>query len=587
MEDLSQESKNNKTADIAKGRSGRSDADGVKSVEDRASQKSAGHIEDPLLTFQVDFADFDKNKDGFLTADEFEIVENDKSYDSELRRVAGLLKRDIKSVEEYSNDEWFDENDGATVKDLEKMRASTSSVPQPGIGNWFRQNTPSFDGVHGIGIVPIPDPQSWGESKVATRILHVYKGSAAEYAGLQSGDLIKQVDGRDVTEMKHSDVLDLIDGPRGTRVSLQVERDGKLRSIAVERKRQISTDTPKTIFDTGAFGRSRAGENTPGSPTFCQPNSEYAKIIRKAAFEHYDPFSLGDLRELTHKYDCVISSSEDAHKKAQSELSRLTGDTYTNIQDAKEVEEQEAKKEVKKEVPPDVVEDDLGDGIVYLKLTDFKDRHDSDRMKEAIQRNKDAEAFVIDLRGNPGGLFNEAIEIASMFIPEGEIVRTHARENSDPADPRYVDKNYRLTRNRLQTEVTDIDGDTEVDEKHRQRYLIDGRPVVVLIDRTSASSAEVFSGALKDNGVATLVGRPSFGKGIGQSTFRINDQHSLKLTTFRFTTPSGVWPGNAGNKRYGIKPDVDIYQGTWIKAGSDRDKQLQEAVSILNQKLQP
>lgn len=216
-----------------------------KDVADKAKDNT---IDDPLKKFEIDFAKFDRDKSGFLTLNELEIVEGDKSNDADMRRVAGLLKRDIESVEEYSNDEWFDENDGITAKDLHKMRESDHSVAQPGVVNWIRSVLPSFDNAQGIGIVPIPDPLSWGEKSIPTRILHVYKGSSAEYAGIESGDLIKRLNGQDITHMKHKDVLALIEGPKGTSLNLEVDRDGKTRSFTLERRRQISRDPLKTDF---------------------------------------------------------------------------------------------------------------------------------------------------------------------------------------------------------------------------------------------------------------------------------------------------------------------------------------------------
>ena len=216
---------------------------------------------------------------------------------------------------------------------------------------------------------------------------------------------------------------------------------------------------------------------------------------------------------------------------------------------------------------------------------DFKEEHDVAKMRDAIRKHDDAEAFIIDLRGNPGGLLSVSLDISSMFIPEGDIVRTHERVTSNPGNPVYESVNYSLNDRYLFTRKARLDGDTSVNVRRRQPYLIDGRPVVVLVNNSSASASEIFSGAVKDNDAATLVGKSTFGKGIGQETFSVSSQHSFKMTTFRFTSPDGTWPGDARSKKYGITPDVDIYTGSWVKMGSDSDLQLKKGVEVLNEAL--
>ena len=546
------------------------------------SHKELDSGSEALLRFENDFNTFDKDDNGFLSFDELELVENDKKNDENLRRVAGLLKRDIESVEEFSNDEWFDENDGITASDLHLLRSSNQSIPQPGFSNWFRDSFSAFNGSYEIGIVPMPDPISWGEKQVPTRVLHVYRGSAAEYAGLQSNDLIKKIDGQDITEMKPREVEALLRGEKGSKVTLEIKRGWRTKSITIQRKKQVSVDSLSTNFGSRELGSSKAKDAD--SNQLCRPNREYTSIIKKAAYEHYNPFSLGDLRELNHKYNCVINDPEEAHKKAQQEIRSLTGDSYTEIIDKKEVEKPEAAEEDSKK-EEDIEEKDLGNGIAYIRLTDFREESDSEKMADAIKKHEQAEAFVIDLRGNPGGLMDVAIDVTSMLIPKGEILRTYQRSSSDPANPKYFSKDYSLSDRHLKTRSTYQNGSVRINTERRQPYLLDGRPLVVLVDRSSASASEIVAGAVKDNDAATLVGTKTFGKGKGQTTYGINSQHSIKMTTFRFTSPDGIWPGDARTKKYGIKPDVNVYGGSWVKKGSDADQQLKKGVEILNEKL--
>lgn len=535
----------------------------------------------PLDEFVRNFNSFDSNSDGFLTSEELDQVANQSSNSSEVRRVAGLLSRDVNLVEEYANDEWFDERSGISKADLESFKDSDYPLPDPGFGDWISRRMPFSPGGYGPGILAAPDPLSWGESKVPTRVIHVARGTSAEYAGLATGDLIEKIDGVDITQMAHKDVLDLLNGPRQTNVKLQVNRDGVTKHFEIDRRRNFDINPSRTRY---SIANEDAARDDDGN--ICGPNSEYYKIIRKAARNHYDPFSLGDVSGLVHKYDCQIEDSEGAHSKAQSELSRLTKDSYTKVKDTEEEEhEEEAQDASGGSADEDIVEKDLGDGISYLRLVDFKQNSDVDAMREALERHEDASAIVLDLRGNPGGYFQVALDISSMFVQEGELVRTYNRETSDPANPRYVSKLYSVSGSRLRTTTTPLEGESSYDSERREPYLINDRPVVVLINRQSSSASEVLAGALKDNQAATLVGKRTYGKGIGQSTHTISDEHSLKMTTFRFASPNGTWPGDARGKRYGIQPDKDIYTGSWITKGSDKDKQLKAAIEIINEKL--
>lgn len=150
-------------------------------------------------------------------------------------------------------------------------------------------------------------------------------------------------------------------------------------------------------------------------------------------------------------------------------------------------------------------------------------------MRQQLQRlQKDngsrLRGAVLDLRSNPGGLLNSAVEISDAFLDQGGIVTTRGRipeaSMSFSASP----------------------GD-----------LLDGAPMVVLIDQGSASAAEIVAGALKDNHRALLMGRRSFGKGSVQTVLSLDDSHAIKLTTARYYTPNGISIQAAG-----IQPDIEL-----------------------------
>ena len=167
----------------------------------------------------------------------------------------------------------------------------------------------------------------------------------------------------------------------------------------------------------------------------------------------------------------------------------------------------------------------LQDHIGYVRLTEF--REDSAKeFAKAIEslKNQGADSLIVDLRNNPGGLLNVAIDITEQFLPEGKlIVSTKGRHPSQNTE----------TRSRNKAAVT--------------------WPAVVLINEGSASGSEIFAGALKDNKRAVIVGTQSFGKGSVQSVIPLPDGSGLRLTTSKYFTPSGVSIHGKG-----ITPDIEI-----------------------------
>ena len=154
----------------------------------------------------------------------------------------------------------------------------------------------------------------------------------------------------------------------------------------------------------------------------------------------------------------------------------------------------------------------LSDGVGYLDLVSFASSS-ADEVRAGVDSLKalGARAVVFDLRGNPGGLLDEGVAVADLFLDAGQaIARTAGR--APQAERRYVDQTA-------------------------QRYA--GLPVVVLVDGGSASAAEIVAGALQDHDRAVVVGAPTFGKGSAQQVFPLADGSALKLTTALWYTPSG------------------------------------------------
>lgn len=154
----------------------------------------------------------------------------------------------------------------------------------------------------------------------------------------------------------------------------------------------------------------------------------------------------------------------------------------------------------------------MQDGIGYVRFTQFSE-NGRDELREAIRglERKGMRALVLDVRQNPGGLLDQAIEVSDLFLPKGvEIVATRGRV---------------------------ADSDRMYSARDNNDFSV--HPMVLLIDNGSASASEILAGALQDHDRALLVGDTSWGKGLVQSLFSLDDGYFLKLTTARYYTPSG------------------------------------------------
>lgn len=199
---------------------------------------------------------------------------------------------------------------------------------------------------------------------------------------------------------------------------------------------------------------------------------------------------------------------------------------------------------------PTVKTEQIGDTFI-IALYSFNAVAE-DQMEEAITKYKEskAESLVLDLRGNPGGYLQSAVSIASYFLPAGKVV------------------------------VKEQFGDSSRDDVFRSR----GKQIkdftkanlVVLVDNGSASASEILAGALKDHGVATIMGSQTFGKGSVQELVDIDGGASLKVTVARWLTPNGVSISNGG-----LAPDIAIAR-TPKQRLANEDPQKDAAVRFLN-----
>ena len=191
--------------------------------------------------------------------------------------------------------------------------------------------------------------------------------------------------------------------------------------------------------------------------------------------------------------------------------------------------------------------------IGYIRLKQFN-ANAAKEMRQAAKslEEQGAEGYVLDLRGNPGGLLEASIDIARQWLNEGIIVSTRTREG------------IRDVRRATGSAITD-------------------KPLVVLIDQGSASASEILSGSLQDNSRAELVGQKTFGKGLVQAVRGLSDGSGLTVTIAKYLTPKGT-----DIHKNGIEPDVasimteeQLKNFTLEKLGSNQDSQYIDAQKLL------
>ena len=184
--------------------------------------------------------------------------------------------------------------------------------------------------------------------------------------------------------------------------------------------------------------------------------------------------------------------------------------------------------------------------IGYVRLTTFSDTTTSGLEKALTEIKKNIgnkfQGLILDLRNNPGGLLNQSISVADAFLNQGEIVSTQGR-NDDDTSRVFAKK-----------------GD-----------LINGQPLVVLINSGSASASEIVAGALKDHSRAIIIGTRSFGKGSVQSIIPLAGNGAMRLTTARYFTPSGI-----SIQAKGIEPDIIVEAGVTDLKKAKNDNRREE-----------
>lgn len=197
-------------------------------------------------------------------------------------------------------------------------------------------------------------------------------------------------------------------------------------------------------------------------------------------------------------------------------------------------------------VVPNVDSKMMGKDVGYIRMWSFNERSADDTRKAMLDlAGKGAKGYVLDLRENPGGLLSAAVDVASLFVADGVIVRVDERG--------VPEEEHRATGN-----------------------LATDKPLVVLVDDNSASASEIVAGALQDYKRAIIVGIKSYGKGSVQTLRPLGDGSAVKLTTAHYLTPKK----RVINKK-GVTPDVVVPMDYKLQAKPETDTQLIRALEEL------
>ncbi|MGB3962169.1 MAG: S41 family peptidase [Sulfurimonas sp.] len=177
----------------------------------------------------------------------------------------------------------------------------------------------------------------------------------------------------------------------------------------------------------------------------------------------------------------------------------------------------------------------IGDELLYIRVTSFDKKVAEDVTKEINKRKATTKGIVLDLRNNPGGLLDQAVDLVDLFVDEGDIVSQKGKSTVDQ-------KTYKASKQKTITKV----------------------PMVILINGGSASASEIVSGALQDHKRGVLVGENTFGKGSVQVVLPVTETEAIKLTIARYYLPSG-----RTIQAVGVKPDIEVLPGEVKTNGND------------------
>lgn len=287
-----------------------------------------------------------------------------------------------------------------------------------------------------------------------------------------------------------------------------------------KRYTRLREDTEGAFGGVGIALKAPAGGDDPQYPTV-------ASVVARSP-AHRAGVKVGD--RVTKIGSLLTAGAGIKRRSPKSWHSRLRGRTGTRVEvevlrGARSIEVVLVRERI---VVPTVSHETVAPGVGYIAIKRFQEATGDDVLAglRSIRRTSGGEikALVVDLRGNPGGLLDQAVRVVDLFLHKGTIVSVSGRG----AVP--IEK-----------------------ETARKPGTWRDFPMIVLVDRSSASAAEIVAGALQDHGRATVIGENTYGKGSVQTFMDLKDGSGLKLTTSRYYTPSGQSLQDAG-----ITPDIVV-----------------------------
>lgn len=293
-----------------------------------------------------------------------------------------------------------------------------------------------------------------------------------------------------------------------------------------------------------------------GAPSAFFLESQYRSVWRIVAENYMYPQRLGAWDGWVDRFDGRLRTAGDL-KAAIGEMLASLEDEYTFLRDEESTRRRTALSHERDVVQARMLES----GVAYLRIRHFLSDFVADELAESLSALSPARAYVVDLRGNAGGMVDQSARAFAMLCPAGVYVTYEGRSDGLPIRDAIIlaDSHFRLIENGLESQAA------------RDNDLTGGKPLVVLVDRQTRSAAEILAGALHDNGRARLVGQTTFGKGIIQKPWQLANGLSMKVAIARYFLPGGKCIDGRG-----IRPDHNI------APGASRDSQLDYAVSLVS-----
>lgn len=371
--------------------------------------------------------------------------------------------------------------------------------------------------------------------------------------GSQGANGIKFVSGDIKNYRKFFLVKNILDGAYNGEIDSEKLYDGAIRGMVASLEDPYTVYMDEKEFQEFTF---RSEGNYVGIGIQVAPKDN--KIVVVSVFEN-SPASKAGMRV----GDFIIKvSDETVSLDIDRAINLIKGEAGTKVNITVERNGEEIPLEVNREkinIQP-VEYEKIDDDISYIKINSF-DENSSKGVKEALE-NINAKGLILDLRGNPGGLLTECVNIASQFLKEGSVIVSTDNKTGD---------------SEVLKATSGIGEDIEI---------------VVLGDGGSASASEVLIGALRDHNRATFVGSKTFGKGLVQRVFELGDGSGFKVTVSKYYTPNGDYINEVG-----IFPDVNVeydqeqYMKNRDEANGDKevlkklDPQYQKALEIIKEKI--